>query len=546
MQGTAGTVSSGQHGQALCRLRDLTNDLLGPLVELERRVHRASSHYDDEPWDLEAFTRPLPGKKELSLVAMASGKPVGFLVASSRPDGVHVHRVAVDPDHRSTGIASWMLARLFAQSSGAVTINCDRRNRPALALYTRAGFRVREATPAGKLLLSTDPLAPVETLRMWYVFTTSGMRSGHAAHVPGLIDALSRMARTTAVRYGDPVDLPPLQLNLRWVRAFARLVARARRERVDVIFVRIHWKLAALLWLAGRLGGGWRVALWSSGGAGVLPGSRLGLRERAGRLIHRLVLRRAVDTVVTGPPRLLGQYAERYGLDQDRMLLAGNDVNLEAWRTSAASEPGLASQPVVQRWLLSPHRFIYVHGLDPIRGADRLPYLLAEIRKELADAELLVLGDGPLSPLLATEPLLMAGRVPNDVAAWAMAQAHCLLVPSRQEGFPRVLLEAMALGVPCVSFDVGGCSDIMGELRDRYVAPDGDLERMAVLAVEAACLPVAGQARSELVERAAVFDTEPVAAALAATLRCLKAQGAGPAAWLSRSLWRPAFPGRKN
>ncbi|MFF4228928.1 GNAT family N-acetyltransferase [Streptomyces sp. NPDC001820] len=524
----------------------MTDDSLVALVELERRVQRASAHYDDEPWDLENFRRSLPGKKELSLVAMASGKPVAFLVASSRPDGVHVHRVAVDPDHWGTGIGSWLLARLFAQSSGVVSINCDGRNQPALALYTRAGFRVRETTPAGKLLLSTDPLTPVETLRMWYVFTTSGMRSGHAAHVPGLIDALSCMTRTTAVRYGDPVDLPPLRLSLRWARAFARLVARARRERVDVIFVRIHWKLAALLWLAGRLGGGWRVALWSSGGAGVLSGTRLGLRERAGRLIHRFVLRRAVDTVVTGPPRLLDQYAERYGLDQNRMLLASNDINLGAWRTRAASEPELASRPVVQRWLSSPHRFIYVHGLDPIRGADRLPYLLTEIRKELADAELLVLGDGPLSPLLATGPLLMAGRVPNDVVVWAMAQAHCLIVTSRQEGFPRVLLEAMALGVPCVSFDVGGCSDIMGELRDRYVAPDGDLERMAALAVAAARLPVAGEARSELVERAAVFDTEPVAVALAATLRCLKAQGAGPAAWLSRSLWRPAFPGRKS
>ncbi len=522
-----------------------TPEELLALVELERHIHGASAHYDDAPWRLENFARPLPGKAELSLVATMSDGPVGFLIASSSLEGVHVHRLAIDPEHWGTGIAAQLLARLLARSAGRVTINCDPQNAPALALYERAGFRVTETTTAGKLLLSTDDLVPATNLRVWYVFTSTGMRSGHAAHLPGLIDALARISRCSAVQYGDPADLPTLRLTLGWARAFARLLARARRERVDVVFVRIHWKLAALFWLAGRLGGGWRVALWSSGGLGFLPDAPLSLSQRAGRLIRRLVLRRALDAVVTGPPRVLEEYAERYGLNRDRLLLASNDIDINRWRASADAEPELASLPIVQKWLKAPHRFLYVHGLDMIRGADRLPELLSGLRQELSDAELLVVGDGPLRVRLAGEPLLLAGRAPNNAVAWVMSQAHCLLLPSRQEGFPRVLLEAMALELPCVTFDVGGCSDVLGEMSHKYVASDGDLDQMVALAVASVSMRTSEGSGRELIQRAQTFDTTPAAAALVATLRSLRVQGAAPAAWLSRSLWRPVFPERK-
>lgn len=548
MTGVRDRADAGPVRIGLRSLGNLPERSLDLLVELEEAVHRASRHYDDEPWRLENFTRDLPGKLELSQVALAHGRPVGFLVASRRRAGVHVHRLAVDPDHWGDGVAAMLLARLLARSVGVVTVICDPRNEPARRLYAKAGFHPTGPTPAGRLSLSTDRLTPFAQLRVWYLFTSTGMHAGHAAHVPRLVEAMSRTMPTTAVRYGDPADLPSSRPTVAWVVAFARLVARARRERVDVIFVRIHWKLAAMLYVAGRIGGGWRVVLWSSGGPGVLPGAKLGRWQRADRYLQRLALRFAVDTVATGPPRVLRQaYAERFRLDPDRLLLASNDVAGDAWRgLAAAAAPELTAHPVVQRWLASPHRFLYVHSLDRMRGADRLPLLLAGIRAHLAGAQLLVLGEGQLRPRLAAEALLLAGKVPNEVAAWAMSQAHCLVVPSRQEGFPRVLVESMALGLPCVAFDVGGCSEVLGEARERYLARDGDVEEMVRLAVAAARVRATGGPRPELVERAAAFDTAPVADALAATLRSLRVQGVGAASWLSRSLWRSAFPVRRT
>lgn len=151
-----GSVRTGRSRLAIRPWAALPPGFILQLVELERRVHKSSPHYDDAPWQLRHFAQVLPGKHELSAAAVAGGSAVGFLVASRKPASVHVHRLAVDPDRWGTGIASTLLARLLAQSDHVVTLNCDPQNQRALAFYVRAGFQVTATTPAGKLQLSAE------------------------------------------------------------------------------------------------------------------------------------------------------------------------------------------------------------------------------------------------------------------------------------------------------------------------------------------------------------------------------------------------------
>jgi glycosyltransferase involved in cell wall biosynthesis len=115
--------------------------------------------------------------------------------------------------------------------------------------------------------------------------------------------------------------------------------------------------------------------------------------------------------------------------------------------------------------------------------------LLIDVFKRLAAAhpgwDLVILGEGPLDKALRKqaddcglgERVLLPGLAGNP-GAW-YARADLYVMSSRFEGFPNTLLEALAHGVPGVSFDCDtGPRDIIRHGTDGLLIPANDAQAM--------------------------------------------------------------------
>jgi glycosyltransferase involved in cell wall biosynthesis len=94
-------------------------------------------------------------------------------------------------------------------------------------------------------------------------------------------------------------------------------------------------------------------------------------------------------------------------------------------------------------------------------------------------------GDGPLRGALEQQAaqLGIAGQVRflgvrQDVPA-LLAAADLFVLPSRSEGMPNALLEAMAAGLPVVSFEVGGVGEVLVHGVTGLLVPPEDADGLA-------------------------------------------------------------------
>lgn len=165
-------------------------------------------------------------------------------------------------------------------------------------------------------------------------------------------------------------------------------------------------------------------------------------------------------------------------------------------------------------------RIVHVARLVPKKGTSYLLRAFAAVRTAVPDAELVVIGDGPLRGSLTAlaDELGVAGHVrflgaqSHAETLRQVAQARLLCLPSvtapsgDQEGLGMVLLEAAATGRPVVGTDHGGIPEAVVDGCNGYLVPEKDVTALAdrlltLLRDPALCEQFGAAGRRMVVER---------------------------------------------
>lgn len=243
-----------------------------------------------------------------------------------------------------------------------------------------------------------------------------------------------------------------------------------RREQVSALHVH-HTAALILCGIPARLAGV-RV---------VMTEHALQWRER-GPSYHRPARRysRYATEITVVDPAQADYFRTELALPADRVHYVANGVRV-------ADRTAERVRHMRQQLGIAPDvfAFFYIGRLDPVKDLGTLLEAFAALPADvLSRSRLYLVGDGTERAMLErkcealglTHRLMFLG-VRNDVAEVLMA-ADAVVMSSRSEGLPMVLLEAMAAGVPCVATAVGGIPKLFGDDRGLAV-PAQDAAKLA-------------------------------------------------------------------
>jgi len=191
--------------------------------------------------------------------------------------------------------------------------------------------------------------------------------------------------------------------------------------------------------------------------------------------MYRVLYGRA-DKIVCQSKDMRKDLIERFGVSRDKTVVINNPVDVDVVRMRSRG-----GRPILEQ---RRGNLLAIGKLKYQKGFDLLIEAMLHVKKK--EVHLTILGEGPemenlkklKSDLGLSNQITLKGFVQNPYPY--MAQADLVVLPSRFEGFPNVLLEAMACGKPIVAFGCpGDLNEIIKEGINGFKIDPGDIKAFA-------------------------------------------------------------------
>lgn len=368
------------------------------------------------------------------------------------------------------------VAHLFLLTSARKALSGDRADvRAARRLAIRAVLEKPESRTALAMLLRTlvqrSPARTAGKPRTMRVLLYSCVQPADRGGVQAVIARIARHLRgrghgvvkawaAGGPGSGDITYRPP---HLVWkgrvptLRSMAgacldvlRLARGLARQRPHI--VNVHFVTRETLWfLLLRPLFGYKVVV-SVHGSDVL-------RPKPGHAAAVPGVLRSADAVTVVSKATAAYVLGAGGVDPHRVHLIPNGVDCSFW-AAPESARALADRPPI---------ILAVGRLHPVKGHDLLVRALPKAIARVPGLRLVIVGAGGfrteleriVESLGLRAAVEFAGELAPDALRERMTQARVFVLPSRSEGLPLTLLEAMAGGLPVIAARVGGVPEVL-------------------------------------------------------------------------------------
>jgi glycosyltransferase involved in cell wall biosynthesis len=290
------------------------------------------------------------------------------------------------------------------------------------------------------------------------------------------------------IAWYPPISLLRKPTTLYWENLYALNVSRViERNNIDLIHAHFAYPEGFIGALAKRVIRRPLIVTCHGYDINEVPEVGYGIRlSKKYDTLVRMALKNA-DAIICVSSNLRKEIL-KLGISAKKTFVVFNAVDLELFRPPRKHELNDIRE-IRKRFEVGEDDFLILNArnLRPVYGIEYLIYAAKIVTEQIKNAKFIIAGEGELNEKLNAmiknmrlqKHVKLVGKVPRALMPKLMRASSLYVNTSLADGMSPSMLEACASGIPIVSFDVGGASDVIDDGVNGFLVPLKDYKMLA-------------------------------------------------------------------